>query len=734
MKNTGTPLRWQMLRMGVSAARAGESGRSRFLALLMATVVAALTGAAFVASAATFDGRELRGEARNPVMATHSQQPKALWSRYWDSEQGRQYSVVIVWPLTADAPLPPGLPRWPAPGESFLSPALASAPVSADFTHRYGKAVGRISEEGLATPGERLVYTRPSQRMLNSSYLDPIVGFGSAGPSFGDLKAIESDRAVQLDLIMIVLLGLPAAGLTVAAARMGAAGYDRRARLLAVLGANRRTRAWMDFGTAVLPVAAGAAAATALTAPALVFNVTLPWIDFTLAARDLRQAAVSLLLALAGAVVFVFAVTLLLQPSASRRSHRTRIRAADGGLLRRTALAACPAFVVLAVATGPLLGGGQRSAFGYLFAVVGVWVTLPSVIGWVTSRYAHRIAAAARKAGNPGRLIAARTLAARPGAVVRLVATLVIAIGVIGQTQLISTLLHNRSDDNEYVGSAEGRSMALVQAANRARPSGEFRAALPSGVHMVSLGHVDLAPDGSSRRRLIQAPCADLRALHLPCPLERHTKEVSFQQLDRRLKANAYTYFGDTPATVRTAPATRLDPQDVWLVVFTADRTALDLSAVKRAARLSLSTDSVIRPLTESNGSNTLGFQARWIPFLGTVGTVYIAAAMVLSALSEFVRFARTLAPVTVLTGHNRVFRTTAVWSLSLPIVLAGVAGVGAYIVLAQPISGGASGAQLSVSLCVALLVLTLTLAAAAAGAAGVAAVREARQWRPRAD
>ncbi|MYV95912.1 hypothetical protein [Streptomyces sp. SID1034] len=734
MKRTRAPLWWQMLRTGLTAARAGESGRTRFLALVMATVVAALTGAAFVASAATFDARETRGQARNPVMAEHGQQPKALWSRYWDSEQGRQYSVVIVWPLTADAPLPPGLPRWPAPGEAFLSPALAHAPADADFTHRYGQAVGQIGQTGLATPGERLVYTRPSQAMLNSSYLDPIVGFGSIGPSFGDLKAIESDRATQLNLIMLALLGLPAAGLTVAAARIGAPGHDRRARLLAVLGANRAARAWMDFGAAALPVLTGAIAAAALVTPALFFNLTLPWINFTLAATDLRHAAGSLVLALAGAVAFVIAVTLLLQPSADRRTHRTGIRVTEAGVLRRLALAACPAFLLLAVTTGPLLGGGQRSAFGYLFAVLGVWATLAPVIGWITARYASRMAAAAHRTGEPGRLIAARRLAAHPGAVVRLVATLVIAIGVIGQTQLISTLLYNRSDDNEYVGSARGQSMALVQAADRARPSSEFRAALPGGIHMVSLGHVNLSPDGSSSRRLIQAPCADLTDLHLPCPAGHESPEVTTQHLDRRLRATTYAYFGDTPATVRTGPTARLDPEDTWLVVFTPDGSALDLPAIKRAARLTLSTDSVIRPLSEGNGSNILGLQARWIPFLGTIGTLYMATAMVFSSLSEFIRFARTLAPLTVLTGNSTIFRTTALWSLSLPITIAGAGGVAAYVVLAQPISGGSQGAQLSLSLCIELLVLTLVLAAVAAGAASLASKRETRQWRPRAD
>ncbi|MFE9404710.1 hypothetical protein ACFYNY_23560 [Streptomyces sp. NPDC006530] len=732
MKATGTPLWWQMLRTGMTAARHSESGRTRFLALVMATVVAALTGAAFVASAATFEARETRGMARNPVMAEHGQQPKALWSRYWDSDQGRQYSVVIVWPLTTDAPLPPGLPRWPGPGEAFLSPALAHASVDADFTHRYGQTVGQIGEAGLATPGERLVYTRPSQTMLNSSYLDPIVGFGSIGPSFGDLKIIESDRAIQLNWIMLVLLALPAAGLTVAAARMGAAGHDRRARLLAVLGANRAARAWMDLGSAALPVLTGATATAVLVTPALFFNLTLPWINFTLAAADLRHAAGSLLLALSGAVALVLAVTICLQPSADRR---TRLRAVDdAGPMRRLSLTACPVFLILAFATGPMLGGGQRSAFGYLFAVLGVWATLAPVIGWITARYAPRMTAAAHRTGEPGRLIAARNLAAHPAAVIRLVATLIIAIGVIGQTQLISTLLYNRSNDNEFAGSARGQSMALVQAADRARPSSEFRAALPVGTRMVSLGHVSLSPDGSSSRRIIQAPCPDLRALHLPCPIGRDSPDITAQQLDRRLRATTYSYFGDTPATVRTAPTARLDPEDTWLVVFTPDGSALDLPAIKRAARLTLSTDSVIRPLSEGGGSNALGFQARWIPFLGTIGTLYIATAMVLSSLSAFIRLARYLAPLTVLTGNSRIFRTTALWSLSLPITIAGAGGVATYVVLAQPISGGSQGARLSPSLCIELLVLTLVLAAAAAGAASLASRRETRQWQPRPD
>lgn len=733
MSTRGTALRWQLLRMGRSAARRSESGRTRFIALAMATVIAALTAAAFVANSATFDGRDARGMARNPVMAEQGQQPKALWTRYWEKEDGRPYSVVVISPLADDAPLPPGLNRWPGPGESYLSPALADGPAGAGFSSRYGKAVGRIGESGLATPGERLVYTRPTQSMLDSSYLEPITGYGSPGPTFGDLRVVEDTREGQLTLLMAMLLGLPAAGLTVAAARIGAHGYDRRARLLHFMGATRRARAWMNLGASALPVTLGAMTAALVLAPALAWNITLPWIDYTLAATDLRRATGTLLAAVLAAAVTVLATTLLLQPSTSRRATRQRKPGADGGLLRKAVAAACPCFLVLAFIAGPM-GGPSKPPLVYLITVIGLLSTLPSTIGLLTARIAPRLAASARRSGNPGRLIAARTLAARPGMVVRLISTLIIAIGVIGETQLIASLLTNRSGDSALLKSVEGRSMATVRASDRARPSEEFRAGLPDGVHVVSLGGADLQADGSSSGRIIQAPCSDLTALGLPCPGAGTAATVDYRQLDRRLKATTYATFGETPTTVRTGPISQLNPGSISLLVFKERGQALDIPELKRTARLTLSTDAVIRSLAEATDSYTLGFHARWLPFLGTVGTLFIALAMIFSALSEFLRFARNLAPITVLSGHNQVFRTTAIWALALPTATAGIAGVAAYVVLAQPLTGITKGAELSGSLCLILLALTGTLAAATAAVARTTALREARSWRPRAD
>ncbi|MFI9235684.1 hypothetical protein [Streptomyces sp. NPDC053079] len=719
-----------MLRVGRAASHRSEGGRGRFVALLMATAVLVLAGAALVLTAATFDGREVRGQARNPVMAGKGQKPTALWGRYWENYQGRQFTVVVVEPLTDDAPLPPGLSRWPGPGESVLSPALANGPAAEDYHRRYGTATATIADSGLATPGERLVYTRPSKAMLDSSYLDAIVGFGSPGPSFGDLRLIEPERRQQLMMLLVALLLFPAAGLAVAAARTGAQGQDHRTALLRALGAGRRALAWMSLGAAALPILAGTVLGAALLLPFLAGNVRLPWIDFSVAVGDVRRATGTLAATTVGAAVAMAALVVLLRPRHGRNS--TRVRAGDGRFTRRLALAACPVFAVMALVLGSLGGGG--SAFGYLVAVIGVWATLPSVLGWAVASLAPRMAKAARRRGNAALLIASRNLAAHPGAIVRLVAALVIAVGVVGQAQLTSSLLTTRGGDPALLRSGQPQSMALVQAADRARPAEAFRAALPAGTHMVALGHASSGNAGQEGTRIIQAPCADLRALSLPCPRSGEKAAVAFTGLDRRLKLATYTYFGTTGATVRVGQATRLDRDDAWYVVFTRAARPLDVPAVKKAARLALSTDATIKPMLEGNKSFTLGHQSRWLPFLGLLGTVVLVIAMVFAASSEYLRFARSLAPLAVLTGNSRVFRTTAVWTLGAPVALAGVLGLIVYVALGQAVTGGPYGAELSGALCLTLLLASVVISAVVAWTAGVEAERGSRHWTPRAD
>ncbi|WP_206501864.1 hypothetical protein [Streptomyces chrestomyceticus] len=720
-----------MLRIGRAAGRSAEGGRARFWALLAATAVVAVTLCSLAATAATWEGREQRGEARVPTFAEQGDRPSALWSRYWDGYQGRQFTVVVIAPLTGNAPLPPGVARWPGPGEVFLSPALADGPASEDFPRRYGTQVGTISAEGLASPGERLAYVRPTTAMLGTARMEKIVGYGGPGPVFGDLRVV-GPRSSMLAMIG-VLLGLPALGLAAAAARMGAAGRDRRDALLRTLGAGRTARAWMDIGAAVRPVCAGAAVAALLTLPFLLTDIELPWIDYTLYAPDLRRVGGTLAAAVAASIVGMLGLILLLRPAAAHKGTSTTPRAAGSGLLRLLALGSCPAFLVLALTSKSF--GAQRSAAAYLFAVVGVWATLPWVIGWLASRISGRASRSPRRSGDPARLIAARTTAARPGMVVRLVAAMVIAIGVVGQTQIITSLLFARSGDEEQLKSVQGQTMALVQT-SATRLTDAFTAALPAGAHAVAVSAGDVRPDGSSGSRILQGPCDSLRALRLPCPAAGQEAHVPYGDLDQRLRVSGYQTFGPTPAIVRTGPVVAVDsPGGLQAVVFTDTDKPMDIPAVKRAAHLHLSVKALAEPVAEDGAKSfAVGYQSRWIPFLGTVGTVVLLTAMALASLSEFLRFSQTLAPLTVLTGRSRIFHTTAFWCLGAPLLGAGVIGAVAHVVLVQPVTGGEGGATLSWNLVTAVLLATALLAAAATAAGGATAARRAQGWRPRAD
>ncbi len=721
----------QMMRIGRAAGARAEGGLARFAALVAATVLLTLTFGSFVATHATYQGRDIRSAARAPIVAGTGDQARAVWSSHWDSFQGRQFTVVVASPLDGQAPLPPGLAQWPAPGEAILSPALAAGPEAEDFPHRYGKFAGVIGEEGLASPGERFVYVRPTPELLSTEpHLTKITGFGDArNASFGDTKLLYPE-ATFYPFIGVLLL-LPILALTVTAARMGSEGRDRRAALLRVLGAGRRARACMDLGEALVPVALGAVVGAAVFSVALLRNVRLPWIDYLLSATDLRQSLIGLALSLVLAVAVVLGLVVLLQPSRRTDQESNRPRASKGGVLRLLAVGMCPAFAVLSWFSGPLFGGARISTIVYLVAAAGILATLPSVIAWLSERTVRALGRLAKRSSKGPALIAVRVIAARPGAIVRLVAALVVAIGVVGQTQLLSSAVMSASGDMKGLQSAEGRTMAIVQGSKSARLDDAFFDALPPGSHVVAFGA------GKSGGMQVQAPCGDLRVLELPCPTGQ-SASVPQGELDRRLRKAVFEFFGPASPEVRVGEVERLDANGpLWLAVFSDGQRALDIPGLKRAVFQHVDVGANIKPLAEGGGASFQnGYQSRWLTFFGAIGGLVLLGAMGLGALAEFLRFGSGMAPLSVLTSNSRIMRSTAAWVLGVPILLAGVAGVVAHLFMAAPRIDNAmvEKAEHSPTLYAAMLAVTALLAVAAAWAGGSIATGKSREWTPRAD
>lgn len=60
-----------------------------------------------------------------------------------------------------------------------------------------------------------------------------------------------------------------------------------------------------------------------------------------------------------------------------------------------------------------------------------------------------------------------------------------------------------------------------------------------------------------------------------------------------------------------------------------------------------------------------------WIRLFGSAGLFFVLLAGAVSAAAEFIRIRHVLAPLSVLTGHRRIFRSVATWHLTVPLLIA---------------------------------------------------------------
>ena len=150
-------------RLGHVLAFRGPWARLRGVAIAAGTGLLVFSAFAVVL-AGSYEGlRQQRADAIRPdLVASETAPADLLYSFDGFTQVGdRQVTVVSLWPLTASAPLPPGVAAWPRPGEAVLSPQLLAdlGPGGRDL---FGPVAGLIGPEGVEVPTERRVYLRPS--------------------------------------------------------------------------------------------------------------------------------------------------------------------------------------------------------------------------------------------------------------------------------------------------------------------------------------------------------------------------------------------------------------------------------------------------------------------------------------------------------------------------------------------------------------------------------------------
>ena len=438
---------------------------------LVACGVAVATGLLCVALGALhgLDERAQRTAWRAPAEASDGGHAVAQLRTRADAVAGSPITEVnLVDPRPGAAP-PPGLPRMPAPGEVWVSPALnrlvASLPPE-QLADRYpGPVTGVLGATALRDPGELVaVVGRPAGDPVltapGSSDVVPVAGFDRPAPT-------DQQREIyrQLTIVAAALVLFPAAGLIGASARLSATRRRDRLATMRLLGASTSRITVVAVTEATVAAAVGAVAGVALewaAAPAL---ATIPLAGGGWFTDDVRPSPVALL-------AVPLAVALLATLSAVGGLRRVTVsplgvarRSDPHGVRAVRVLGMAGALVVFGVVSTAVRGTAIAVA-GAVFAT-GVLALFGAVclIGPLVVRAVGAVMA--RRASSPHRLLAGRRLLDDPRGAFRPVAGLTLAVFVAAFLAPLTAAISGSGaarDDVVVVPVAAARAQAVADA------------------------------------------------------------------------------------------------------------------------------------------------------------------------------------------------------------------------------------------------------------------------------
>ncbi|WP_084264726.1 hypothetical protein [Actinomadura macra] len=722
---SGRRLAGQLLRTGWAAGRAAQGGRLRFVSLFLASLVLTIGLTALVCTAAIYDGRERRDVARSPLPTRSGQATVALWAEGTDTLHGASVGIIEVVPLDPTAPPPPGLTRWPGPGEVFLSPALADRPSDEHVTTRYGRFAGRIAESGLSSPSELFAYVHPANADVAGDGWHKIAGFGNRQWSpIGE--RLDAWPMIQVLATIGGLAGLPCLALVVVAARCGSSARDRRGALLQVLGAGWRHRALVTVGEAAPPALLGAVVASVLTIPLMIVNMPLPVTGYIVGKADVRAWAWAVPCALAVSFLLVLVLAVGLH-RVDRTGRATRPRSFA------TRVPKWRVAVFITSVAGVVVSSGVPGLNGlllYIASTMTMWASLPSVAAAVSRRFGGLVTSAGRRRGSPPRLIAGRWISAHPGVIVRLATALVIGLGLITQIQVWTSRLNEPARAAVETENRVGDRVLLVDISEASRGQIQrFLRGIPPEARTLRLGRGD---DG--KPVTLTGTCTTLRTVGLGCPIR--PEGTSLQAGDARIQELARWWAGDESGLhVQAVPERALlgdgrpQRQENYLVVV-GERQG-EGWRVQQVAYAVFGFTAEGLGIEYGGAAASLMRLGQWVMLFGGAGILILMLAAATSAAAEFLQFSDALAPLAVQTDRRSVYMSVALWNLTVPLWLTTIVGgaVTAWhglFFIAQVKEGRFSWGALATGMGgAAALALLIGLAG------GVGAARAARRWRP---
>ncbi|MEU6849364.1 ABC transporter permease [Actinacidiphila alni] len=731
-----------LLHTGHEAGRRAEAARTRFAALTVATLVLAVCLGALAFVHAAYTGKESRREARTPVRQTQETAARrsTLWLVGSDALKGqRRFSVVDISPATADAPLPPGVDHWPAPGEAVLSPGLLKAGAHEGIATRYGKLAGVIADDGLEDPGEWLAYVRPATPMKAERPIEPVIGFGpTAGQPADGLEpgsARTDDKPEWMFQALVSgLLIIPSLVLLFVAVRAGTENRERRGGLLDALGGRRRDRALLALGETARPALLGALASVPLIASAMVLDVRIPYVGYAVASADLRRHGLVALLAPLAALLLALGSVVLVDQIPGRMQANRPHRTGRAHWQRRIALL-CPVAILVA-ARGPELVDANPTYHVWTVwtGLAAVVLTTPAAVAAVVAELGRLLERKGRERGWAGALVAGRRLSHDPAATTRLVAGVIVALIVFGQAVAWQGLFGAYNSQLEKALGSAATNIAEIgpKGPVTAGDMDSYLRRLPAGSAPVMLTG---PADPTRNPMVVRGDCPALRSLALPCPRTgARVDRITDHRLQELIRWNAAGgTFLEVLRTDRTdiAQKSAFDDGSSTLAILDVAGGGPPVPALKELSYRVLPRGAQVRFPGEEWLSNAAPDrdQGRWVRLCGVAGVGFLVLAVGLSGMVEFLRHGRALAPLTVLTGGYRVFRSSAAWAISAPLAVAGLLGAVITSWLARPIAMPGSTTYIPMGLMASATAVVLAVSALFGLWAAHIAREQARDW-----
>ncbi len=428
-----------MIRLGLRLTLG--SGREAALRVLVTAAAVALGVSLLLACLAGVNGLRAQTD-RGAWLDTSAQSspPTSTSDRLWwlsstDQFGNQAIDRVDVAAARPDAPVPPGMPHLPGPGEYYASPALTtllrSEPVN-ELRDRYpGRQTGTIGAAALPSPNSLIIVIGHTARQLSQAPGAVEVGAIQRTPAncYACQSTIGSGPVLQFILVGgAVALLLPVLILIATASRLSAARREERFAAMRLVGATPRQISVVSAVEAVVAAFAGVAVGFALF---FVFRPLLYHVPFTgapLSQGDLSLQGIDIVLVVIG--VPVAAVL-------SARFALRRVQISPLGVSRRASsrpprivriiplLAGIAVLAYFDSAGKPGSNGGQllEVLVGFVLLLVGLVLAGP----WFTTTGSRLMV---KRANRPATLIAGRRLLDNPKAAFRFISGLVIALFV----------------------------------------------------------------------------------------------------------------------------------------------------------------------------------------------------------------------------------------------------------------------------------------------------------------